>query len=352
MLPHKVWEGRNVFLCGGRIILGHAPKLLPLTLSLLLFTTVYETFFLVPKFSDLVAHANGPWSNIFVMWHHLFAGYLLLSLLVLFSSFATIVVEPGIIPRPSFLRQPLSGITDLAYCPRCQHHRHERARHCKACDNCVEDFDHHCVWLGVDIGKRNYKYFLVFIASLSVFTLVTLFVCGSGLYLEYIKLGMGSCRPSENCVLHAMSFFFVKNCLTSICFLLAVIFVIPIVSLCFYHHFYLLCIGETTNENLRRTYIDKSTGARLKNKYHKGYCGNLKYICCSSHKASNVPFKRLCRKIACEKKSQHDGIVGYSTMGYTGLSNAEDTESQNPLNGPFCGYNAMGYADLSKANTK
>ena len=163
---------------------------------------------------------------------------------------------------------------------------------------------------------------------------------------------MGSCRPSENCVLHAMSFFFVKNCLTSICFLLAVVFVIPIVSLCFYHHFYLLCIGETTNENLRRTYIDKSTGARLKNKYHKGYCGNLKHICCSSHKASNVPFKRLCRKIACEKKSQHDGIVGYSTMGYTGLSNAEDTESQNPLNGPFCGYNAMGYADLSKANTK
>ena len=180
------------------------PKLLPLTLSLLLFTTVYETFFLVPKFSDLAARANGPWSDIFVMRQHLFAGFLLLSSIVLFSSFATIVVEPGIIPRPSFLQQPLCSVSDpaltnLAYCPRCKHHRHERARHCKACDNCVEEFDHHCVWLGVDIGKRNYKYFLTFIGSISVFTLVTLLVCGSDLYLEYIKLGMGSCRPSENC---------------------------------------------------------------------------------------------------------------------------------------------------------
>ena len=167
MLPHKVWEGRNVFLCGGRIILGHAPKLLPLTLSFLLFTTVYETFFLVPKYAHLAARANGPWADIFVMRQHLFAGFLLLSSIVLFSSFATIVVEPGIIPRPSFLQQPLCSVSDpahcpnLAYCPRCKHHRHQRARHCKACDNCVEEFDHHCVWLGVDIGKRNYKYFLV-----------------------------------------------------------------------------------------------------------------------------------------------------------------------------------------------
>ena len=44
------------------------------------------------------------------------------------------------------------------WCQRCQHFRHERARHCKMCDVCVETFDHHCVWLGVDIGKRNYKY--------------------------------------------------------------------------------------------------------------------------------------------------------------------------------------------------
>ena len=113
MLPHKVWEGRNVFLCGGRIILGHAPKLLPLTLSLLLFTTVYETFFLVPKFSHLAARANGPWADIFVMRQHLFAGFLLLSSIVLFSSFATIVVEPGIIPRPSFLQQPLCSVVTL-----------------------------------------------------------------------------------------------------------------------------------------------------------------------------------------------------------------------------------------------
>lgn len=121
-------------------------------------------------------------------------------------------------------------------------------------------------------------------------------------------------------------------------------------SLCFYHHCYLLCIGETTNENLRHTYIDKRTGARLKNKYHKGYCGNLKHICCTSYKASNVPFKTLCSKIACEKKHQQGDILGYDSMGYTGLPNA-DTESQNPVSGHFCGY-ATGYADLSQTGVK
>lgn len=30
-------------------------------------------------------------------------------------------------------------------------------------------FDHHCVWLGTCIGKRNYKYFFIFIAFLNLF---------------------------------------------------------------------------------------------------------------------------------------------------------------------------------------
>jgi hypothetical protein len=29
------------------------------------------------------------------------------------------------------------------------------------------NFDHHCVWLGTCIGKRNYKLFMYFVSSLS-----------------------------------------------------------------------------------------------------------------------------------------------------------------------------------------
>jgi hypothetical protein len=31
-----------------------------------------------------------------------------------------------------------------------------RTRHCHDCDKCVLQFDHHCIWLGTCIGKKNH----------------------------------------------------------------------------------------------------------------------------------------------------------------------------------------------------
>jgi hypothetical protein len=36
------------------------------------------------------------------------------------------------------------------------------------CDNCVERFDHHCLWLGTCVGKNNYKYFYTLLSSLNI----------------------------------------------------------------------------------------------------------------------------------------------------------------------------------------
>lgn len=37
--------------------------------------------------------------------------------------------------------------------------------HCKKCHFCVQGFDHHCEWLNICIGVKNYLFFFLFVFS-------------------------------------------------------------------------------------------------------------------------------------------------------------------------------------------
>lgn len=98
------------------------------------------------------------------------------------SAFLASTTDPGIIPRsdtlpPSILAFPAvrerklvfrgRSIT-LRFCDTCKIWRPPRTSHCATCNNCVRRFDHHCPWLGNDIGIRNYRSYFAFVVSASI----------------------------------------------------------------------------------------------------------------------------------------------------------------------------------------
>ncbi|KAH0483407.1 MAG: uncharacterized protein KVP18_002733 [Porospora cf. gigantea A] len=49
-----------------------------------------------------------------------------------------------------------------------------KSKHCRTCNKCIADFDHHCKWLNNCVGKHNYRLFLALICLVAVLTLATL----------------------------------------------------------------------------------------------------------------------------------------------------------------------------------
>jgi hypothetical protein len=48
------------------------------------------------------------------------------------------------------------------YCGACSLYQPPRAAHCPDCNVCVEEYDHHCPWMGTCIGKKNMSAFMCF----------------------------------------------------------------------------------------------------------------------------------------------------------------------------------------------
>lgn len=53
-------------------------------------------------------------------------------------------------------------------CHKCRCIRRPRSRHCNSCNHCVQEFDHHCIYLGCCIGRENRFDFLLMMVMVSL----------------------------------------------------------------------------------------------------------------------------------------------------------------------------------------
>lgn len=65
------------------------------------------------------------------------------------------------------------------YCPKCNIliTHGNGIKHCYICDCCIEDFDHHCIWIGKCVGKNNKKIFLLLLILIEFNFIINTIIC-------------------------------------------------------------------------------------------------------------------------------------------------------------------------------
>ncbi|KAL4498353.1 hypothetical protein ABPG72_013159 [Tetrahymena utriculariae] len=242
---YQLWSGANKFLCQGRAVTG--PKYKPFLIAILLI--------LIPTVLIII----------FFQEHRLTT--IILVILVFIFKFKVSFNDPGIIdrlnnalqddeeikiiPSKSYSTQ-LQGmyITDtnghlqqFKSCETCQIYKNKDMKHCRVCDNCVTQFDHHCIWLNNCIGKRNYTDFIVYLIFLQSLIVYTIYLC-----IKYIIDETNLIVNSQNITLSiALNKVLSHQPLSIILITYGTIFLI-FVSALFFFHIYLLFKSLTTAE--------------------------------------------------------------------------------------------------------
>ncbi|XP_056281888.1 palmitoyltransferase ZDHHC14 isoform X2 [Pseudoliparis swirei] len=275
----RKWEtfpGRNKFYCNGRIMMARQTGVFYLTVVLILVTCglffAVDCPFLALQLTPVIPVVGG-----------------VLFLFVLGTLLRTSFSDPGVLPRASSdeaadlerqidvanggtgYRPPprtkevvINGQTvKLKYCFTCKIFRPPRASHCSLCDNCVERFDHHCPWVGNCVGRRNYRFFYMFILSLSFLTIFIFSFVITNIIIRSQRSGfLTALKDSPASVLEVVVCFFS---------------IWSIVGLSGFHT-YLISSNQTTNEDIKGSWSSK----RGKDNYNPYSHGNIFTNCCAA----------------------------------------------------------------------
>ncbi|XP_066533172.1 palmitoyltransferase ZDHHC14 isoform X2 [Hoplias malabaricus] len=274
----QVFPGRNKFYCDGRIMMAKQTGVFYLTMVLILVTSgLFFTFdcpFLASNLTPAIPAIGGV-LFFFVMGMLLRASFSDPGVLPRATPEEAADVErqidaangasgPGYRPPPRTREVVINGQTvKLKYCFTCKIFRPPRASHCSLCDNCVERFDHHCPWVGNCVGRRNYRFFYLFILSLSFLTIFIFAFVITHVILRSNRTGfLSALKDSPASVLEVVVCFFS---------------VWSIVGLSGFHT-YLISSNQTTNEDIKGSWSSK----KGKDNYNPYSHGNILTNCCAA----------------------------------------------------------------------
>jgi len=180
-------------------------------------------------------------------------------------------IDPGVIPRGPNMTDPppdplpkqvvtINGRpVQMRWCTTCNILRPPRASHCSDCDRCVLNFDHHCPWVGNCVGKRNYRFFILFLLSTTF--LIAYFFCFSVLRIAWLIQAGSSFLDA-----------ILESPIAMILILFTFFLFWSVGGLTAYHH-YLVCYGITTHEEMKESFGDHGSP------YSEGFFWNFVNLC-------------------------------------------------------------------------
>ncbi|XP_060184826.1 probable protein S-acyltransferase 7 [Lycium barbarum] len=291
---YQIWQGRNRFYLGGRLVFGPDIRALFLTLFLILVPVALFCAFVSRGLVNAFPHQFG---------YIIVAISLVFSVIIVVLLLLTSGTDPGIVPRnahppdaddecetssistsclgsqtgpvslPPMKNVTVNGIVvKVKYCKTCMLYRPPRCSHCSICDNCIERFDHHCPWVGQCIGKRNYRYFFMFVSSTNLLSLYVFAFC----WINLKKI-----MEAQHCNIWSA---FLKSPASGVLIMYTFVVSWFLGGLTAFH-LYLIITNQTTYENYRYRY------ERKMNPFNLGCARNFKEIFFTSMPSSRVNFR-------------------------------------------------------------
>ena len=307
--------GNNKFICNNKIMLGNKYHHMIISFILITIPTILFILTMFKLKNITLAIIN-----------------LIVYILVILFLFMGGCSEPGIVERnneysfydnrKSVIKMNIKGhIVGLNYCYTCFHFRPPRTSHCAECDNCVEKFDHHCLWMGTCVGKRNYKYFYFLVTLVTFFCVIT-FISSAYYVVNYFKIYLKKEKTKNNLEI------IIYLCIVGF---ISIMFLIFFLTKLFFLHTYLVSSGLTFYEHIKKRYF-VSLGIKP---YSRGCLRNIINRLFSHIPSSKINLSEILKKNDdnTEKNSElNKNKIENENNRYEKVKSEERNSNENNIN--------------------